>query len=94
MIDQKMIDQLGLSRPARSFGKVLMFGQHIDQRRFPHIAPSDKGVFGNILIGTFSDIAVADDKFGGGDFQGFWFKSCLSAGGFEVSGSKLFPNNY
>ena len=33
----KVINKLGFSRSSRSFGQILVIGQHINQRRFSHI---------------------------------------------------------
>lgn len=67
VIDRKMVDQLRLAGSAGGLGQLFITGKHVDQGRLPHIASSDKSIFGPVGRRALCMIRAADDVSGGAD---------------------------
>ena len=62
VVDEEVVYELGFAGFDAGFGKVFVAGEHVDEGGFANIATSDKGVFGEIGVGAFAIVAVADDE--------------------------------
>ena len=78
IVDEEMVDELGLAGCVGCFGELALPCKHIYQRRLAHIRAAYKGVFGHIGLGAAIHIGAADDVFCGSDFhesRKSWVKS-------------------
>jgi len=64
VIDIEMVDQLRLAGSAGGLGQLFIAGKHIDQGGLPHIASSDKSIFGPVGRRALCMIRTADDVSG------------------------------
>ena len=68
-VDIEMIDELRLAGGSRSLGELCIVGDHIDHRRFAHIATSYEGIFRPIRRRAFCIVRTADHVDGGMDLH-------------------------
>jgi len=59
VVDQEVIDQAGFARSSRDLGQRPLH-QHVDQRRFSHVAAPDKCEFNHPVIGNLLQFAAAE----------------------------------
>ena len=64
IVDEEMINKLGLAGAARGFGESLDTGEHIDERRLADIRASDEGVLGATVVGALAVVGAADAESG------------------------------
>ena len=62
VVDDEVIDELRLPWLLRSHRQSLACGEHIDERRLPHIGSPDEGVFGEACRRAFLHATIADDE--------------------------------
>ena len=57
----EMIDELRFAGSAGSFGQLMVIGDHIDERRFAHIAAADKCILGPVGFGTLGIVGAGNE---------------------------------
>jgi hypothetical protein len=64
IVDEEVVDHLGLTRRARCFGQAGVAGQHIDERRLADIGTANERILRFIGLGAERYVGTADNVLG------------------------------